>query len=388
MTGGAMSTRVFDFRQRNLSLDILRGVAILSVVLDHADAHMIPGFVAPDGWLGAIYWGIHGWGRTGVDLFFIISGFLIGGGLLNELERKGRIELRIFWLKRVFKILPSYYTLVIVLVSLGVVDVSWRQTYIFFLFLQNYLLPTGIGPTWSLAVEEHFYLLLPLLLTAAAFFAHRRGANPVHWLPWIALCVLAVSVGMRITHAATVGVQENDFMKSHFRFDSLFFGVFCHYVWHYHGDRLRRWMHDLWLPVGFLLTLPAAFLGSNAEANFYIVYTLLSVGYAMVVLYAVERGFGRFGRHWLGQTVAAIGRWSYNIYLWQFFLLGLNPFFYAKVQLWLAEACSGLPLLALLTQTLVAVAYSVLVGWLGTVLVENPFMRLRKRVLARIQPRA
>jgi len=382
-----MGTRVFDFRQRNLALDILRGVAILAVVLNHADAHLIPDFTEPSGLLGAIYWSIHGWGRTGVDLFFIISGFLIGGGLLNELERKGHIELRIFWLKRVFKILPSYYTLVIVLVALGVVDVHWDQVYVFFLFLQNYLLPTSIGPTWSLAVEEHFYLLLPVLLTIAAWWARRRNANPVHWSPWVALAVLAASVTTRWLHAATVGVQENDFMRSHFRFDSLFFGVFCHYVWHYRGDWLRRKMHGLWLPVGFALTVPAAFVSSNAPANFYIMFSLLSLGYAMVVLYAVERGFGRFGEHWTGRTVAAIGRWSYNIYLWQFFLLGLNPFYYVELQRWLGALCASVPLVGLIAQTLVAAAFSVLVGWLGTVIVENPFMRLRKRVLARMQPR-
>lgn len=145
---------------RNLTLDVIRFLAILLVFFCHT---MV--------WVGgpAIPAALERGGGSGVDLFFVLSGFLIGGLLFLELKRYGRINLKRFYIRRGFKIYPAFYCL---LASTLVVQKLEHLPFpparpllgeVF--FLQNYL--GGIrGHTWSLAVEEHFYIVLPLLLVA------------------------------------------------------------------------------------------------------------------------------------------------------------------------------------------------------------------------------
>ena len=145
------------------SLDGLRGIAILLVMLFHLE---VPGFSL-------------GW--SGVPLFFVLSGFLITGILLQEKERGFGDFLRSFYLKRTLRIFPLFYAylavnfVLLVATHRSTAGYGWYVTY-----LQNYqmgialyagkLLPGMVGHTWSLAVEEQFYLAWPFLV----YFLNRR----------------------------------------------------------------------------------------------------------------------------------------------------------------------------------------------------------------------
>ena len=144
------------------TLDGWRAVAITAVLFNHGATHE--------------YMAAHPWPRFGVhgvNLFFAISGLLITARMLAELRKSGRISLRAFYVRRVFRIFPPYYTylLVIALLSgLGLVMVAgseWRSS---LLFYRNYIPADAqaarpvTGHFWSLAVEEHFYLIWPLVL--------------------------------------------------------------------------------------------------------------------------------------------------------------------------------------------------------------------------------
>lgn len=148
-------------------LDLLRGVAVL-LVLAHHHVYAYPNA----GFLGPLVNIKFGW--TGVDLFFVLSGFLVGGLLFNEWKQSGSMNVIRFWIRRGFKIWPAYFIYVAAMAIWYVVDGSQggpgRVLTLLLpnlLHLQSYVTSPLIH-TWSLAVEEHFYLVLPLVLLLAS----------------------------------------------------------------------------------------------------------------------------------------------------------------------------------------------------------------------------
>ena len=97
------------------SLAILRGIAILLVIVHHAGPEVIPNQPDATGLAGFVFWSIKNLGWSGVDLFFVLSGFLIGGLPFSEIEKTGSLHCARFWLRRRFKIWPSYVALLFVL---------------------------------------------------------------------------------------------------------------------------------------------------------------------------------------------------------------------------------------------------------------------------------
>lgn len=162
----------------------LRAFAVLAVLLYHLWPNRLPG------------------GFIGVDVFFVISGFLITGHLLREVSTTGRIHLAAFWARRAKRLLPGAF---LTLVATGIAVLLWvpnalwgqygRELIASAVSLQNWQLAAdsvdylaegnGASPFqhfWSLSVEEQFYIALPLLLLAALWLAHRarrRGVDPV-----------------------------------------------------------------------------------------------------------------------------------------------------------------------------------------------------------------
>jgi len=148
------------------TLDGRRAVAILSVVSYHDRLYSLRPLGT--GW-------IHRFGLYGVDLFFAISGFLICSRLLEEERLFGHFSLRSFYVRRAFRILPPALVFLIVVAALAlarVFQLHVRELVVTLLFLRNY---SGLAGTltpdsnfvehfWSLAVEEHFYLILPGVL--------------------------------------------------------------------------------------------------------------------------------------------------------------------------------------------------------------------------------
>lgn len=141
------------------SLDGLRALAILLVIEGHLHDRL------PD-WLS---W-LPGYGATGVQLFFVISGFIITHNLLKEKTRSGSVNLASFWARRFFRIYPAFFAFMI---AIGMVylnfDIGFDQkSYILSFLLLGAVIPTSggwyIGHTWSLSVEQFFYLIWPPLL--------------------------------------------------------------------------------------------------------------------------------------------------------------------------------------------------------------------------------
>lgn len=140
-------------------LDTLRALAILSVMVFHLQNYL------PASWspIGNIGW-------MGVDMFFVLSGFLIGSQLVRPYLHDGKLSLADFYIRRAFRILPAYLVVLLLYFSVPV----WRESpgispvWMFLTFTQNFLIDYSVHQAfsfaWSLCVEEHFYLVLPLLI--------------------------------------------------------------------------------------------------------------------------------------------------------------------------------------------------------------------------------
>lgn len=152
--------------ERLHGLDHLRALAILLVLLFHYEIYYgLPVSLAPSGLLAL---GRFGW--TGVDLFFVLSGYLIGDKLMGDVDRFGQVRFGRFYLNRALRILPAYLAAVTIYFSFAGLQEGrglqplWR----FLTFTQNLLIDVftnTFSHAWSLCVEEHFYLLLPALLS-------------------------------------------------------------------------------------------------------------------------------------------------------------------------------------------------------------------------------
>lgn len=226
--------------RRVVQLDFVRGLAILAVLQYHVLS--IP---VRNSWARGFEYAGKRMGWMGVDLFFVLSGFLVGGLLIQELIRSADIRIGRFLLRRLFKIWPAYYLYIAAQAVFGHYPLHtflWQNA----LNIQNYT-GTALGFTWSLAVEEHFYLVLPALLLLLYKSRHLRPKIPVI----LSSCCVVILCGRIVSVYFFHG--EEPYMKTHARVDSLLFGVLLSYAFYVHRDKFNRMLK--WRPILFLCSL-------------------------------------------------------------------------------------------------------------------------------------
>lgn len=282
-------------RNRNPSLDVLRGIAVLMVILFH---HLIyvngTASILPFGWMG-------------VDLFFVLSGFLIGGLMLREFAATGEIHVARFLIRRGLKIWPAFYFFLAVIgacVWISRPHFPWRMFANAALFIRNYA-PGDHSllfiHTWTLAVEEHFYLVLALCLATLC------RCNRVALVPWLWLLLVPSCIALRAISAPFMA-----FFSTHCRVDSLFTGVALSYLYHFHPGKFQKIAR---LPiVGGLLLLPAMLIPRNEKMISVVWLSFIAIGFALILAWSMtKKPTGK-----LANALAFVGVYSYSIYLWQF----------------------------------------------------------------------
>ncbi|MDE1183024.1 acyltransferase [Paraburkholderia sp.] len=350
-------------RGRSIELDFVRGIAAIAVMGFHFYAVNTGNFA-----IGLIEYPLKNFGREGVNLFFTLSGFLVGGLLLQQYAQTGHIEARSFIIRRLFKIWPAYYALILfhALVGRHPLDTFLWQN---LTHLQNYF-GTSITQTWSLAVEEHFYLVLPaLLLLLARWKLHVNAILGV----LAGICVLVLT-------ARCIVVANGDlnaaFMYTQYRIDSLLFGVMLAAIYWMKPDVYRKLARrvDLLMAVVALLVAWLCFATPHIALDESIGFTLQAAGYCAFIVLVLEYS-GRLRNVWIYRATAWIGGYSYGIYLWHSIALAPGK--------WLSLKCvaMGLPLplvwfIGLGAQFFIAIS----VGYVTTRLIEAPFLRLRNRL--------
>ena len=357
---------------RNVALDVLRGIAILLVFGRHA-----PQFPHSHNPIDPILRSWLNFGWVGVDLFFVLSGFLVSGLLFSEYLKRGKLRIGRFLIRRGMKIYPAFWALLIV----GTIEAFrehqaqiGRRFLLELFFLQNYR-QGFFWHTWSLAVEEHFYLALALVL---AWMASRGGPNPFKRIVALSIAAAVVALGLRIwTSFRWPFDLYTHIFPTHLRFDSFAFGVLLSYGYHFHHQRLSafasrfRW---LLLAGGLAAISPCAFLPISSRFVTTIGLTLLYLGFGSILLAALH--FPAIGRWAVSQGLAWLGVYSYSIYLWH---------------LLVAEHCVHLlsrfmhPTYAMVM--LVYLVGSICVGVAMSLLIEMPVLRIRNWLFpSRINP--
>jgi len=171
-----------SFSKRNYGLDIIRSIAILLVVVSHCTYFLAVETEQPFILILRIL------GAVGVDLFFLLSGFLIGGILLKLMENNQTrfSDLIIFWKRRWFRTLPNYFLILIVNIIIVLIfyDDLPENIILFFFFLQNFTSshPDFFTEAWSLSIEEYAYLILPLIFYILFFIS--KGLKPKKVFLW------------------------------------------------------------------------------------------------------------------------------------------------------------------------------------------------------------
>ncbi len=359
-------------RPRLVELDVLRAAAMGLVLVNHL--YMMPFPASWPAWSHRLFdAGVCG-GWVGVDLFFVLSGYLVSGLLFAEYRSRGTLSVKRFYARRAWKIYPAFYAMLAASAAGLVLAHGQPPANLLLsegLFVQNYL--PGIWlHTWSLAVEEHFYLLLPLVLLA---MTRRRPHAADPFAGVLPLAVLAVGVtclALRLAHAEMfpddpASVRQG---RTHFRIDGLFLGVLVGYLAHFRRDRFarltRRWRWPL--IAGGCVALAPPFVLEHTKHVGITTYglTLNSLGSAAILAGVLQL---RLPANRLVSATAYLGRCSYAIYLWHipWVLLGVPQ----------VERVAG-PL-DFAPRVAVYVAGSLALGVLMTKLVEVPTLRLRER---------
>ena len=294
--------------KRLIGLDLLRFLAVVLVVAAHLA--MIPSGPRWVGWFTR-----HG--SLGVSLFFVLSGFLVAGLLFAEHRTRGSISVGRFYTRRAWKIYPPFYLMLTFTYLYVRFGIGWKMpdSMIFreMLFIQNYC-SAYWNHTWSLAVEEHFYIALPLLLWAFQR-ANRLAVNPFRFLPPLIAGVLVVEFVSRLINFVCIpyGERTHQF-PTHLRLDGLFFGVLLAYLYHYRSfSPLRPWRYAL-IAVGSLVAATPPYICNGMD----LYYNTLGFTQEYLGSGAVLTGvmLCEIPRTRITGLLATLGSYSYSIYLW------------------------------------------------------------------------
>ncbi|WP_420993023.1 acyltransferase family protein [Cupriavidus sp. 30B13] len=354
------ATRGKHIGSRSIELDFVRGLAIIAVMGMHF--HTVG---TGSQLIALIEYPLKNFGREGVNLFFTLSGFLVGGLLLRQYAQNGHVDARRFIIRRIFKIWPAYYALILFHVLAG------RHPTSTFLYqnlthLQNYL-GSSISQTWSLAVEEHFYLFLPAVLLLVARLSLRAGT--ILWMT-AALCVVVLAARC---FAVASGDLEGASAYTQYRIDSLLYGVMLATVYWMKPELYRRIASQKMLLVATVAATVAwlVLLQRNLVLEETIGYTIQSIGFAALIVLVLEYS-GKLRGAWLYRAVAWTGVYSYGIYLWHSVALAPGDIFIRKAT---AFGVPAVPLWGLALALQFAIA--IVVGYVATRAIEFPFLRIR-----------
>ncbi len=349
-------------------IDGLRAIAVLSVLFFHVHYSLIPA------------------GYIGVDIFFVISGFLITRIIVREMQ-DGTFSFGRFYVRRILRILPAFFTVVLVTLAVGLVlllpadlqDLATSARYAAF-FASNIFFARDRGyfdaasdelpllHMWSLSVEEQFYFLWPLLL-AALFFVVRRWTvfSPVTGRRF---CVAVASSLILICFVWTqyalerAGTREHLYFLLQSRFGELMIGALAALL---KQPRSSRWT-GVWSMAGLVLIVAPMFLLSRE--SMYPGYNALApcLG-AGLILYLGQSENYRLtwtSRLLSLKAMVVIGLISYSLYLWHWPVLAYMRYVYGRY---------ALPV----SWQLAAVAVAVVLAGLSYALVEQTTRKRRMR---------
>lgn len=316
-------------------------------------------------------------GGLGVTIFFFLSGFLITTLMRDEYDRDASINFRHFWLRRSLRILPPFYLVLILAVGgsllfetpgtieLWPVMAQMLHYSNYWIIEHGYIgLPPGTGVYWSLAVEEHFYLLFPWVYSLIRRLRMTARAQAIFF--W-SLCLFVLVWRCVLVFGFHVSTDRT-YMASDTRVDSILFGcalaVWCNPV----RDDLplfeNRWKY-FYVPLALIVFL-GCFLVRDESFRETIRYSLQGAALTILFIAAIRYRYWAPFRLLNTRILAFIGLLSYSLYLLHYVII--------------AALQELLPAFPELLRAILALALSTFLAWLIYLAIERPSAALRRRL--------
>jgi peptidoglycan/LPS O-acetylase OafA/YrhL len=308
-------------------------------------------------------------GWIGVELFFVLSGFLIGSQLLQSVAKEGRVDFKRFYLKRSFRILPSYY-FVLTLYYLWPsfrehpeMDPAWK----FILFAMNYgRKGEAFSHAWSLCIEEHFYLIFPSIV--ALWMWRPKIFRPVLLISCALVGVVALRYYLWSTNAP---FYPSVYRPTHTHIDGLVVGVMLAalrekqpLVW----QRLVSYPSGIFI-TGLVLVGIGVYQGFSEVFSYVWSFTFISVGFGALVVAAMAPGF------WLAtlkiRGVSWLAAMAFTLYLTH------------KQMIHMAARVVGDYMEHRALTIALSISFMLLAACVVHYGIERPFLKLRDQILKR-----
>lgn len=339
-------------------LDGLRGVAILLVLSAHA---AIPGLQG---------------GFIGVDIFFVLSGFLITSLLLKEQATHGNISLPQFYMRRVLRLIPALVLFLLISIVSSSILLSSQQTFqvitdaaLILCYVINWFFAFDLGNqltflfshTWSLAIEEQFYLVWPVVLIGLL-----RTVKDLRQLLRLTLLLAAISLALRMLYLSQGASASRVYYGSDARAEMLLIGCALA-IFHQirppgQGARSAVLTCSAWCSL-FSLALFSCFSDWRSQHLLSWGFTSISAATACIIHYCIAHQHSYLSFSLRSRALVWLGRVSYSLYLWHYLVYSLMRL---NDHSWQIVASIG----TLISLTLTALSYYFL---------ELPFLRMKSR---------
>jgi len=342
-------------------LDSVRGLAILLVLFFHGMASPLNAELSNS---GKFILAVSQYGWVGVNLFFVLSGFLITGILIDSRHRQSYF--RRFYIRRSLRILPAFYATVLFLLVGG--WISWRFLVLSVLFLANSTtllsVPLQYGPLWSLAVEEHFYLIWPALI---------RKFSSVSLMVLLAIIFVLTPLLRAIDFVATGAPANFVTLYTWFNLDGLALGALLA-IWLRQSWFQRKQLSRVALPllVTGIMFFVLELKHPLADAAFS--YTACDLASAGLLSCALLTGTSSWSFLVGRPALKFLGFISYGLYLIHVLAFRLAEILFARPLLALFSA--GNPTAAMLLRFLAGSGLAIAVAYLSRRSLEEKFLRM------------
>ncbi len=290
------------------------------------------------GWALAWVWN----SDKSVDIFFVISGFLITGILLRQIDKEGKIRFGNFYLRRFLRLSPAYWFVLAIYVMLNLPNVenAWANI----LYVNNFLHydDQAMNWTWTLAIEEQFYLVYPVILMLLV----NNTKNPLRWM-WgllglsfvIRFAVIMMDEAIRTTPGSVIAT-DHEFHAYHFsvlydnlytRYGALLCGCIAAYYYFHHEEALRDFLNSTWgkalefasfFCIVFLMSMPVLSQQFDGYTSLAVIYqtvsrNIFSASIAYLALVCLEKSYLSWGLNLIfsNRFWYPLAQLSYSMYL-------------------------------------------------------------------------
>lgn len=363
--------------QKFYGLDNLRALAIIMVFLFH-----YPRWFPHPAWFPDVL--KFGW--TGVDLFFVLSGFLIASQLFAQIIKDGTFSMKEFYIKRFFRIIPIYYFVLALYFIFPVLSGDqllpplWKfLTFTHNLGFTSFDTHRSFGVVWSLCVEEHFYLVLPVTLLLLLKTGWYKKAGILLLILFLAGFLIRMYCWYEIYMPQTNGVENRDlwiptiYYPTYCRLDGLLVGVAIAGLYNYLPNLFSRLSKQatVIIVIGLVILTIAYFLYSNSIGfgRSIFCFPMVSVGFGFLVLGAIIPN--SFLYQWKSKILTKIAELSYALYLIHMGVILLTQKIFFEFGI---SKDSNLSFV-------LSMVFCVLVALLLHYSIEKPFMKMRGRFL-------